>query len=440
MTANAEIKRQCQETNTKISAWEQENGSLATIEPAAKKKKTKTHSYEDKSNAKMTTSEQVSTFVKTVTEAKLLDVEVDDDLFHLCAEASVAIYDNPSKAEFQTSLKASTIGEKFPDLHVHFFQNGITVGRDVPESISLNPPTFASIFVGSTLILCWRGSTTIKDWLIDLKIKSTKPFDAENSDLEVHAAMYDVFKEKYKANFLFIEKYVKGDYNLRGDFKKDGVPITKILLTGHSLGGGLANIAHLCLTIPSEDWKSLVETCEDKKVIIKTLAFSAPMTTIVDTVVDGDTAVNDIKKEKMEKMKKLLNDKIFPNVYNIYFLGDVVPRAYSHLEYLNDFVNGLLIRNSSLNCVARSIVQVIKAFAEDHNLLEQALKYSHIGQLIELKGPTNATPTTCDDKGGGAKYTNPATYNNNFFRKVRFAEYEVSSETVLTHHVFWELY
>jgi hypothetical protein len=65
----------------------------------------------------------------------------------------------------------------------------------------------------------------------------------------------------------------------------DCTPIKTIILTGHSLDGGLTQIAHLFLQL--FPFYGLADACEE--VDIRTIAFSAPMTTFLKKP-DGATS------------------------------------------------------------------------------------------------------------------------------------------------------
>ena len=104
-------------------------------------------------------------------------VGVDRDMLHLCATISGGVYEATSRADFERVLEDSEIRDRFPDLTLRFFQNGVTFGRDwFPKQISLNAPTFVAVITGSTLVLGWRGTVTIKDILADANIDSVSPW------------------------------------------------------------------------------------------------------------------------------------------------------------------------------------------------------------------------------------------------------------------------
>lgn len=161
---------------------------------------------------------------------------VDHDMLHLCATISGGVYDAASRSDFERVLEGSKIRERFPDLTLRFFQNGVTFGRDLfPEQISLDAPTFVAVITGSTLVLGWRGTVTIKDMFADANIDSVSPWQQKLKGLEVQKAYYEMIKDVYfRSHAKDIENYVKGAYSkVPNKAKKDGTPITRIILTGH---------------------------------------------------------------------------------------------------------------------------------------------------------------------------------------------------------------
>ena len=78
--------------------------------------------------------------------------------------------------------------------------------------------------------------------------------------------------------------------------KESGV--TQVVFTGHSLGGGVAQVAHLYAL---SNWK---EAHPD--VAFRTLTFSAPMTFFFSE--DEFDELEDTDKDKLARLKKTLSD------------------------------------------------------------------------------------------------------------------------------------
>lgn len=353
---------------------------------------------------------------------------MDHDMLHLCATVSGGVYEAASRADFDRLLQDSGIRKNFPDLSVRFFQNGVTFGRDwFPEQLSLNAPTFIGLITGSTLVLGWRGTVTIKDILADANIDSVAPW-RKLKGLEVQKAYYEMITKVYfNSHAKDIANYVKGKYSkVPNKAKKDGTPIKRIILAGHSLGGGLAQVAHLFLRAPPDHpwsrWTSLVNDC--KAVEIRTIAISAPMTTVLNNP-SSDTA-------------QFLQDVTEPDMRNVVFNADVVPRGYSDLEFIDGFVNAFL--NDDNGTASSDLAdQLARAFVNLHirifklrGMMEQAERYRHVGRLIYYDNP-RASPVVYVDTG----FRDPEERDGNekSFRALRYGPQTKVADTALENHM-----
>jgi len=220
-----DVQKMYQETGKKISQWKERQQECSVSE-----------SGECSAEG---SSDRPPSPMRIERIAHLPDEEmagVDHDMLHLCATIAGGVYEAASRADFELLLTDSKVRETFPDLTVRFFQNGVTFGRDwFPEQLSLDAPTFVGVITGSTLVLGWRGTVTIKDILADANIDSVSPWKQKLKGLEVQKAYYEMIKNVYfRTHAKDIENYVKGAYSkVPNKVKKDGTPITRIILTGH---------------------------------------------------------------------------------------------------------------------------------------------------------------------------------------------------------------
>lgn len=109
------------------------------------------------------------------------------------------------------------------------------------------PYRHAGYFFGKEKEVCivYRGSRTYFDYIQDLKINL---ISVMSCDVKTHTGFYSLFKDSWES----IYKILKGYANEKFLEIKD----LKITLTGHSMGGAIANIAALCLRM-TEDTENL---------------------------------------------------------------------------------------------------------------------------------------------------------------------------------------
>ena len=121
------------------------------------------------------------------------------------------------------------------------------------------------------------------------------------------------------------------------------------------------------------------------------------MTTVVD---DEETLSDDTKR--------FLKEIIEPNMCNIIFNADVVPRGYSELKFINDFVVAFLKDHHQLetssestfahNKLASGFVKLHVNIFKKKGMMEQAERYRHVGKLI-YDDNVNSHPVLYKDPG-----------------------------------------
>ena len=175
-------------------------------------------------------------------------------------------------------------------------------------------------------------------------------------------------------------------------------------------------------------WNSLVNACKD--VEIRTVAISAPMTTVL----------NNPSPETMH----FLNDQIQPFMRNAVFNADVVPRGYSNLAFIDGFVNAFLNDDSGIlpsgvaDQLARAFVNLHIRIFEMRGMMEQAERYRHVGKLIYYDNP-NASPILYVDSGflncSGEERNRSRDGKEKCFRDLRYGPKTKVADTALENHM-----
>ena len=80
--------------------------------------------------------------------------------------------------------------------------------------------------MGDTLLIAFRGSDSLRDWLGNVRFwKKKVPYDNNSSSIRVHSGFIDAYKSEEVRNFI------------QGNVEKD---VARIRVTGHSLGAAMA--------------------------------------------------------------------------------------------------------------------------------------------------------------------------------------------------------
>jgi hypothetical protein len=176
-------------------------------------------------------------------------------------------------------------------------------------------PPFVIAKTGSTMIIGWRGSSNIMDW--------TGDFNASPVVSEATRGL------RIQSSFLSL---VESDFALHGEkiVNLIGTDTSEVIFTGHSLGGALAQVAHILVVANKADSSSMWHDAHDAKVVFRTLVFSAPMCIAIEP---DDTA-----KGKNKEIIELVQS----HTCNIIYSYDPVPRCYSMLDYLLKVLNAVI--------------------------------------------------------------------------------------------------
>ena len=225
----------------------------------------------------------------------------------------------------------------------------------------------------------------------DVRLDSVQPWK-EYPGLQVQGAYYGLIQNSYfgkrNGHQKDILNYINGSYSrVPNRTARDGTPIRRIVVTGHSLGGGLAQVTHLCLTAPGSDaFGDLADAIRRREVQVKSVAFAAPMTT---ALVDPGP-----------KAKQFLRDHIRPHMRNFCYKTDPVPRGYANVEFILDLLddikkkflaakteedNKMIVKLSGF--LKEGLLPWALGFLGDtaEAVLEQAKRYRHVGRVIHYR-------------------------------------------------------
>jgi len=238
------------------------------------------------------------------------DTGVDESITKLAAAVSGQIYAAKKAEDFDLSTEDL-------DVEVIFYEDH--------DSLNLVIPPFVAVRTGNTMILGWQGTSTTMNFVTDVHIPpaSSLRWNGISKDIKVQGGFYSNVENDLANHEADLVKFME-DNN-----------ITEVITTGHSLGGGMAQVGQVCIRGEIEREGSVWKTYADKlasngkELKVKTVAFSAPMS-IVNMANAQDTKVKNFLK------------KIESNSCNIIYSTDPVPRGYGYLSFIDAIAKELI--------------------------------------------------------------------------------------------------
>ncbi len=198
----------------------------------------------------------------------------------------------------------------------------------------------------------------------------------------------------------------------------------------HSLGGALAQIAHLTMRAQIEDenspWSAL------KGVNVRSVVFSAPMTTVL---------MNDYTDETEQFIEDIVN-----NSCNCIYSMDFVPRGYGYMSFVEDLFDNAVdqvrkgvpipwILKRLFNTRERldNALEDVKNSETIDDLVGVLSQYVHLGNIIYYESE-DAEPRVLRDMG--AFHAN-SDKKKDIFRDVK---YEPTKEPLMEKVLDWHMF
>jgi hypothetical protein len=146
---------------------------------------------------------------------------VEPSMTEICATLSSLTYKDNLLEKFTFKFDASKV-DATSDYHI---------------PLKSTTPTFITATIEKTLILCWRGSVTLMDWVVDFAAAPVaSPLLRQMARyIKVHCGYFSL---------------VENDLALHEDRIIEEIEtkdIKELIMTGHSLGGGMAQVAHFLI-------------------------------------------------------------------------------------------------------------------------------------------------------------------------------------------------
>lgn len=326
---------------------------------------------------------------------------LDPSMTSLCADLCRSMYDIDGK-DTETSITSDQLAGRLSKgphkVELVKFENHGDLGATTPP--------FALVVTGQTMILAWRGSTTIMDWINDFAMApiTSPPLLEADSHLRLMGSYLGLVENDLALHEGLIVDTITGKNKRR--------KIENIIFTGHSLAGGMAQVAHIVVESllrqgnanrTSSTWSDLPDlTC-------RSVLFAAPMTVVS---LSGDA----INGERPWTSSAFLQD-IAANSCNIVYGLDAVPHGFGDVGFIEEVIKKLLERSffdvvkHLVNAAVTLGIKRLKMGDSVQDLLTKvketpmvkvvARKFHHVGKIIYYPTHTSTPEILQDYRRGG---------------------------------------
>lgn len=301
---------------------------------------------------------------------------IDPIVFRLCAKISGSIYDATSKDTFDLSEFVSTETSFRPEFVV-FDGHG-------SSDFAAITPTFVVVHVEDIFIFAWEGSQSIEDWIRNFgyDVASSNRWKHVADTISAQASVLSIVENDITRN----EDYIIEQIQKRN--------IRELIFTGHSLGGGAAQVGHVMIDgqLNEVDWSPWMAV-KDQLTALRTVSFEGNTSVLFNRQNILDSNANRRGREFLQRV----GSTSFVTVFQM----DVVPHLNNQLGFLfrliENFIEnnvteaveltllvilpvvvGLLLENE------RDVGQIIKAVAP---YITVASRYDHVGKAIYFPDP-----------------------------------------------------
>lgn len=360
-------------------------------------------------------------YCKHIPTAKMTN-GIDPFYVQLCATISEDDY-----SKFSNISEFANVGKGYIPADVGLEKPAKAVLYENNSIFEQTNPPFVAVVAGKKLILAWRGSATMMDWDRDFGFYVSSSFRWKEvaKVVKVQGAYLAMLDNCMSAHEDELLKIVEEN------------EITDIILTGHSLAGGTAQVAHLwfegtmdSLVDPRPNaWKTLRE---EKGLTVHSMSFEGPMTTVF------------VKSDDEELNQKGIDfiNRCGANMCTTTFSNDPVPRAYGHPAFVLPILENFLdqvekkgvhwwdpmhLEEKALDGILHKVLATLsknfKSSGSMQQLMDICAQFQHIGQIVYYESADSEPKVYTDNPNGILTGTDGLP-------QYRDIEYEPSDESV----------